>query len=181
MDTRPPVDITLAQSAEQLEASRTLFREYAAQLGVDLGFQGFEDELADDVRRLWGSLRHICMVRAEYTPRCRHCMDRVDLVDADRQPASPESFAYGLCRGCGETYPKGPALAALGTLQDFTLPELAERVNIRPKTLYDWARKEWITPSTPAAVKRDRLYSLDDVLRVRDRLRGSNDADAISA
>lgn len=46
MDTRPPVDITLAQSAEQLEASRTLFREYAAQLGVDLGFQGFEDELA---------------------------------------------------------------------------------------------------------------------------------------
>ena len=46
MDTRPPVDITPAQSAEQLEASRTLFREYAAQLGVDLGFQGFEDELA---------------------------------------------------------------------------------------------------------------------------------------
>ena len=46
MDTRPPVDITLAKSAEQLEASRTLFREYAAQLGVDLGFQGFEDELA---------------------------------------------------------------------------------------------------------------------------------------
>ena len=43
MDTRPPVDITLAKSAEQLEASRTLFREYAAQLGVDLGFQGFEE------------------------------------------------------------------------------------------------------------------------------------------
>lgn len=143
--------------------------------------RGWDEELAEDVRRLWGSLRHICQVRAEYNPRCRHCMDHVDLVDADRKPASPEDFAYGLCRGCGETYPKGPALSALGTLQDFSLPELADRVNVRPKTLYDWALKGWITPSTPAVVKRDRLYSLDDVLKVRDRLRGANDTGAISA
>ena len=143
--------------------------------------RGFEDELADDVRRLWGSLRHICMVRAEYSPRCRHCMDHVDLVDADRRPATPESFAYGLCRGCGETYPKGPALSALGQLQDFTLAELSGRVKVALGTLHDWSRKGWITPTTEAVVKRDRLYSLDGVLRVRDRLRGANDTDAISA
>ena len=46
MDTRPPIDIALATSAEQLDAARALFLEYAEQLGVDLDFQGFEEELA---------------------------------------------------------------------------------------------------------------------------------------
>jgi len=36
-----------ARTGEDLEQLRTLFREYQALLGVDLGFQGFEDELAD--------------------------------------------------------------------------------------------------------------------------------------
>ena len=46
MDTRPPIDIAPAHGAEQLDAARALFREYAVQLGVDLCFQGFEQELA---------------------------------------------------------------------------------------------------------------------------------------
>ena len=46
MDTRPPIDIALATSPEQLDAARALFLEYAEQLGVDLDFQGFEEELA---------------------------------------------------------------------------------------------------------------------------------------
>lgn len=34
-----------ASTPEQLDAARTLFREYNSFLGIDLGFQSFEDEL----------------------------------------------------------------------------------------------------------------------------------------
>ena len=38
--------IVQAISASEIEAARTLFDEYAAWLGLDLGFQGFAAELA---------------------------------------------------------------------------------------------------------------------------------------
>ena len=38
--------LTPATSAADLDAIRALFRAYAASLPVDLGYQGFEDELA---------------------------------------------------------------------------------------------------------------------------------------
>ena len=40
------LSIVEARSEEQFDAVRALFSEYAAYLGFDLGFQGFEDELA---------------------------------------------------------------------------------------------------------------------------------------
>lgn len=45
MDSRPPIEIIVARSPQQLAAARALFQEYAESLGVDLCFQGFDEEV----------------------------------------------------------------------------------------------------------------------------------------
>lgn len=41
------IEIKQAETDEQIELARTLFRKYESWLGLDLCFQGFEDELAN--------------------------------------------------------------------------------------------------------------------------------------
>jgi ribosomal protein S18 acetylase RimI-like enzyme len=45
LDSPPSIQIIVARSPQELDAVRILFGEYAAQLGVDLSFQGFAEEL----------------------------------------------------------------------------------------------------------------------------------------
>ncbi len=45
-DETPELALVRAESPASLDDVRTVFREYAASLGIDLCFQGFEDELA---------------------------------------------------------------------------------------------------------------------------------------
>ena len=40
------IRLLIPETPEWLEATRSVFREYAGSLGVDLSFQGFEEELA---------------------------------------------------------------------------------------------------------------------------------------
>jgi putative acetyltransferase len=46
MADSPTIELVVPQTAAQLEDTRRIFREYAGELGVDLCFQNFEDELA---------------------------------------------------------------------------------------------------------------------------------------
>lgn len=46
MSAAPAIELMTPATPEQFEAAREIFRDYAATLGVDLCFQGFDAELA---------------------------------------------------------------------------------------------------------------------------------------
>lgn len=43
---RLPVDLSVPQSPAEFEATAAIFKEYGDSLGIDLSFQGFDEELA---------------------------------------------------------------------------------------------------------------------------------------
>ncbi len=45
--SKEKADIRNAETTQQIEQAKMLFREYEQRLGIDLGFQNFETELAN--------------------------------------------------------------------------------------------------------------------------------------
>ena len=137
--------------------------------------QQWADELAQDVLTLHGRVRAALGIRPEYQPRCRYCRSPVRPVEAETHGRTTwEACAFGLCSGCGATYPKGAALDALGQVQDpQPLKVIAEMVGIPVKTLHRWVLDGVITPAPgPDEKRRGRLYDLAQVQavsRIRNR------------
>lgn len=128
------------------------------------------DSLHDDIRRLHAALRNLCRYRPEYRPRCRTCDNHVHLVDHAGQPATPDTFAYGRCAGCGRTYPKGPALDALGQTQEATIRDAARILQIPERTIRRWSAEGLIAPIDNDQRSRDRTYSLGAIRSTARRM-----------
>ena len=78
---RPQVKFITPESPDDLELVREVFREYARELGVDLCFQGFEEELQSlpgDYRGPKGAL-WLALVDGELAGCC--ALRRIDTVD----------------------------------------------------------------------------------------------------
>lgn len=78
---RPQVKFITPESPDDLELVREVFREYARELGVDLCFQGFEEELQSlpgDYRGPKGAL-WLALVDGELAGCC--ALRRIDAVD----------------------------------------------------------------------------------------------------
>lgn len=129
MDTRPPIDIALATSPEQLDAARALFLEYAEQLGIDLDFQGFADELASlpgDYAEPRGALL-LAWVDGELAGCCAlrpaEDVDYVDAAEMKRLYVRKAFRGFGLGRQLAEAILEfavrlGYASVLLDTLDD---------------------------------------------------------------
>lgn len=85
MDKPPPVTLVAASTPEQIRAASELFEEYAANLGIDLDFQGFKEELAQlpgDYAEPRGTLL-LAMVDGEVAGCCAlRPLDDVDYSNA---------------------------------------------------------------------------------------------------
>ena len=123
------ISIVSPNEAAALEATRRLFRDYAAALNVDLCFQNFESELTmlpGDYAAPRGTLL-LAMVNGEYAGCCAmRPIDSVDYANAcemKRLYVSPGFRGLGLGRRLAEAVMDAARLAAydcilLDTLDD---------------------------------------------------------------
>jgi putative acetyltransferase len=81
----PTIRLLVPGTTAELEATREIFREYANSLGIDLGFQGFEEELhalPGDYSHPRGALL-LAMVDGDVAGCCAlRAMDNVDYPNA---------------------------------------------------------------------------------------------------
>ena len=82
---RLPVDLSVPRSGAEWAATADIFREYGASLGIDLSFQGFEQELAA-LPQMYGGPRGtvlLAWVDGELAGCCAlRPIDEVDVANA---------------------------------------------------------------------------------------------------
>lgn len=101
MDPRPPIELIAAATAEHFEGARALFQEYAEQLGVDLNFQGFGEEvshLPGDYGAPRGTLL-LALVDGELAGCC--ALRAIDDVDYSNAAEMKRLFVRKAFRGFG--------------------------------------------------------------------------------
>lgn len=126
------MDIIIAQTDEQLAEARRLFREYAEDLGVDLCFQGFAEELAHLPEKYGpphGAL--LLAVEDEQTIGCvalRKLQDRV--CEMKRLYVKPRFRGKGIGRALAAAIIEKAIALGYSTMRLDTLENLKEAVNL---------------------------------------------------
>ena len=99
-----PVDLSVPQSLAELQAAAMIFKEYGDSLGIDLSFQGFEDELKS-LPGLYAAPRGtllLAWVEGELAGCCAlRPIEDVDVANAaemKRLYVRPAFRRFGLCR-----------------------------------------------------------------------------------
>lgn len=107
-DIGPDIRLVVPEGPEALDATRAIFREYAAGLGVDLCFQNFEAELAGLPGDYAGPAGHLllALVDGEVAGcgafRALHDADHVNACEMKRLYVRPAFRRFGLGRRLAE-------------------------------------------------------------------------------
>lgn len=124
------VDIEPAVEAADIETARKLFKEYEAWLGIDLGFQGFEDELAELPGGYAPPLG--CLLIARVGGRVAGCVAMrclgVDVCEMKRLFARPQFRGQGLGRALVERVVADAREIGYKKMRLDTLPTMKEAI-----------------------------------------------------
>ena len=137
------IKIAQTEMSEQIEEIRQLFREYEARLGIDLCFQGFENELAN--------------LPGKYAPPT----GRVFLISAENQPAgciALRKIADGVC--------EMKRLYVRANFRGLGLGKmLIEKIITEAKSAgYEKMRLDTLPDKMPEAVKLYESYGFREIL-----------------
>ncbi len=127
---QPSVQLRLAQSPADIEHAKSIFREYAETLSIDLAFQGFESELLElpgDYAQPRGALL-LAMVDGDVAGCCAlRPLDAVDYPNACEMKRLYVRRAYrgfGLGRQLAEAILDSARLAGYATVLLDTLDDM---------------------------------------------------------
>ncbi len=107
-DIGPDIRLVVPGGADDLDATRAIFREYAAGLGVDLCFQNFEDELAGLPGEYAAPAGHLLLAMVDGQVagcggfRPLHDVDHANACEMKRLYVRPAFRRFGLGRRLAE-------------------------------------------------------------------------------